>query len=113
MPHINVAAAVFPLTVGGTTTGYVTIDPNSDLLPNTKVWVWSSGAGIESVECLVTEFNDDGTVGLRILPQDSRDHFHHPSYGRNDMSAFTVADGSQLMVNPQIVPVEAFYGPKV
>lgn len=101
--HIVYPNAVYPLTVDGTTTGYVTVDDATALYPGTIVNLWSNTA---QLECIITEYNDDGTVGLRATPQGLIDQANRYNFGRTDVSDFKVADGAKIMIEKQIVPIE-------
>jgi hypothetical protein len=104
MSFIRIPESIIPLTGNGTTTGYVTIDINAySLNPGTVVNLYSLPAG--SLECVVTEVRDNGEVGLRARPT-TADTPLKVHYGRNDVSAWLVADNAVLCVEKQLVPMQ-------
>jgi hypothetical protein len=108
--HVQIYEQVIPITVNGTTDGFVTVAATNNLYPGTKVVLYSAGAG--AFEGIITSYSDTGVVGLRRLPTDLFDT-QKVSYGRSDVSAWTVAGSATIFIERQIVPVEHLHAPKL
>lgn len=109
---IELSEEVIPLTVGGTTTGYVTISADYVLYPGTRVTLWSNGGIGDDItgEFIVTS-SKNGLVGLRAAPTSKTDQVNNLNFGRTDVSAYLVADSAKMMVHRQIVRVSSLARP--
>lgn len=89
------------LTANGSTTGYATVADNSVFPLGALLWISSNS--VAGKECLVTEHVGSTQVGLRFTNP-------VPMYGRNNLSAYLVADSAVLNMTAQVVPEEPSTG---
>ena len=110
MPHSQIWDHCMPVTVNGTSAGFVGVSNNYTVLVGTIVNLYSAGAG--SLECVVTEVQDpvgaNQMIGLRARATTKVDP-HKVDYGRTSLSAWTVAGSATVNVERQIVPVDILY----
>lgn len=93
---IPIAEAYAALSGNGTAAGYITVTSNANFYPGARVTVWSDT--VEGTECIITDLVSTDKIGLRVVQP-------YPTYGRNTMAAFTVADNAKINQPGQLVQV--------
>ena len=92
---ISTPAVAALMTVNATAAGIVTVADTSPFYCGAKVAL--SGDALESVSGIITDISDATHMGVRL------DHTKDGSvsYGRSDLSAFTIAKNSKISMPAQ------------
>lgn len=104
MPFVNSPVTQDTLTADGDTNGYVTVAANDNYYPGAKVWLADNGTA-GNAEFVVTDLKGSTKIGLRKLPTFGV-NAQGPQYGRSDVSAWTVANGTTISQRATVVRVE-------
>ena len=108
MPNVEIPAANAAFSADGDAQGYITVASNAAFYPGAKVWLIKPLGGapfflpLLQQAGIITDLNGATKIGVRF----DNPIGTGPSYGRNDCSAFTLADGSYIMQERQLVRVE-------
>lgn len=101
--HIAEALAAF--TANGGADGFITVADNTGFYPGALAWIWSSTQASRRVQ--ITSLQGTTKIGVRFHGNAAEGETRGvaPSYGRDSVSAFLLADGATIDQEAQAVRV--------
>jgi hypothetical protein len=106
MPNIQIPQAVAAFAADGGADGFITVADNTPFYPGATVFLVDNN-GL-SQECVITKLSGATKIGVRFTngPKADGSPARGYNYGRNPCDAFTLANGSRIMQDSQLCPVE-------
>jgi hypothetical protein len=102
--YIPVRAASAAFTANGGADGFITVTSNADFFPGAFAWVFSTTQ--TSKYCIITELSGSDKIGVRFFDKKTTSGLSTgPSYIRDSVAAFLLADGARIEQEAGVVPV--------
>lgn len=101
---ILIGESLVALTVSGTTGGWITVADNTPFYPGALCNIF--GTTTAGKTCLILQLSSTTLVQLQFLPTFGVTGAA-PTYGANDMSAYTTTDTAYVNIPAQLAPVQS------